>query len=412
MNDVRDEALGAKLEQEANRIESVPVDRLPDVLRRGGRLRAIRFTAIGAALAVFAGAVSWTGLTLPNAEDVIPADIAEWRTYASLESDRWTLQVPPPWRIQALGPCRLSTIQRGAVVTNVDFAFRNRDGALAGCGEPFVWAGFPRDGVALAVQPFEHFGLAVGGPITPFPLTPDLMDQSGAVRGGPPESYVGIRIPGEDYPVAIVSRWVGPDASAADVDALDRMLASLEVRSSDRWTETDGGLTTLHDEKDNYVVTYPSEWIVADENLTPWLGSPWEILSLGTFTLRVSENPEDGLRIWDAPVTPAALADMSSDDALVSVQEAGLGGFGDRHRRPVTFGPLGCEDAIYGCHPSEDPDLPDAARNVPFRAWWIPFQDAGRGFYLFVAIGNDASPELREQAWAVADSLAFDPGAG
>jgi hypothetical protein len=106
-----------------------------------------------------------------------------------------------------------------------------------------------------------------------------------------------------------------------------------------------------------------------------------------------------------------ALADMTSQDAFVSLQESGTD-VGLFDLRPGRFGPLGCEDAIYGCHPSEDPDLPDAARNVPFRAWWIPFQDAGRGFYLFVAIGNEATPELREEAWAVADSLAFDPDAG
>jgi hypothetical protein len=77
--------------------------------------------------------------------------------------------------------------------------------------------------------------------------------------------------------------------------------------------------------------------------------------------------------------------------------------------RPDRFGPLGCEDALYGCRPSEDPDLPDAARNVRFRAWWIPFRDSGRAFYLFVAIGKEATAELREEAWSVAESLTFDP---
>lgn len=404
MNDVRDEALGAVLDGAALGIEPMPRDGLQEVLRRGNRRRSARFTTIGAAVAVFSGAIAWAGLTLPREIARIPADISEWRTFASLEADRWTVQVPPPWHIQTLEPCRLSAIQRGAIVTNVDFEFRNRDGALPGCGGPYVWAGFPRDGVALAVQPYVRFGLAISGPATPFPLTPDLLHQSGAVRGGPSESYVFIRIPGEDYPLAIVSRWVGPDASAADVVALDRMLASLQLRSGDRWTEIVGELTTLHDEKDNYVVTYPSDWIVADENLTPWLSSPWEILSLGTFPLRISEDPEDGLRIWDAPVVPAALEDMTSEDALVSLQEAGLGGFGDRYRRPATFGPRGCEESILECTPQEDPF------NVPFDAWWIPFKDAGRGFYLFVAIGDEATPELRDQAWAVADSLAFAAG--
>jgi hypothetical protein len=150
-------------------------------------------------------------------------------------------------------------------------------------------------------------------------------------------------------------------------------------------------------------VTYPRTWVVADENLTPWLSSPWEIPSLGNFPLRVSEDPEDGLRIWDAPVAPAALADMTSDDVFVSLQEAGLTGFGDRYRRPMTFGPRECDESILGCARQED------SFEVPFDAWWIPFKDAGRAFYLFVAIGTEATPELRQQAWAVADSLSFEP---
>jgi hypothetical protein len=91
---------------------------------------------------------------------------------------------------------------------------------------------------------------------------------------------------------------------------------------------------------------------------------------------------------------------------FISLQESGerVELFDDR---PVHFGPLGCDDAIYGCRPSEDPDLPEPWRDPAFRAWWIPFEDAGRGFYLFVAIGNEATPELEQQAWDVADSLSF-----
>ncbi len=44
---------------------------------------------------------------------------------------------------------------------------------------------------------------------------------------------------------------------------------------------------------------------------------------------------------------------------------------------------------------------------MPFRAWWIPFEDSGRQFYLFVAIGNAATPELRRQAWEVANGISF-----
>jgi hypothetical protein len=42
----------------------------------------------------------------------------------------------------------------------------------------------------------------------------------------------------------------------------------------------------------------------------------------------------------------------------------------------------------------------------------MPFEDAGRAFYLFVAIGDEATPDLRDEAWAVADSLAFVTATG
>jgi hypothetical protein len=400
MNDVRDEALGAMLERAAPGIESVPGERLQEVLRRGSRRRSARFTAIGAAVAMFSGAMAWAGLTLPRDIVRIPGDISNWRTFASLEENGWTIQVPPSWRVQELPACPNAPERIGVIVTNADFEFLNPRGEQPQCEDRFVFHGFPSDGVAFAFMPVGvRWGILQPEPRTTVPLTPDRLRTTNSLSGGASESFLDVGIDGELF--AYVRRWVGPGAEQGDIDALDRMLASLQIGSVDRWTETEGELPTLHDEKADFVVTYPSDWIVADENLTPWLSSPWEILSLGTFPLRVSEDPEDGLRIWDAPVAPAALADMTSDDALVSLQEAGLGGFGDRYRRPVTFGPRGCEESILECTPQEDPF------NVPFDAWWIPFQDAGRGFYLFVAIGDEATAELRDQAWAVADTLAF-----
>jgi hypothetical protein len=403
MNDVRDEAIGAVLDREAAGIGAAPVDRLPEVLRRGTSRRVARFTAICSAVTVFAGAVAWAGLMFPRERDAVPDNISEWRTFGSLQGDGWTIHAPPAWRIQETGRCQGPHLQLlGAVVTDVDFRFRNRQGAPAGCGDAYVWSGFPRDGVVFAFQPVSSsMPILTREPATPFPLRPDALAQTGAVRGGPSESYVTVWIPAEDYPVAIVRRWVGPEATTEDVAALDRLLGSLQVRGAARWTDAGATNATLHDEERGYEVTYPADWIVADENLTPWLSSPGEILSLGTFPLRVSEDPEDGLRIWDAPVAPAALADMTSDDVFVSLQETSLAGFGDRDRRPGTFGPRGCDVSILGCTPQEDPF------EVAFDSWWIPFSDAGRAFYLAIAIGDDVTPELREQAWAVADSLAF-----
>jgi hypothetical protein len=404
MNDVRDEVLGGLLDRAAGTIGMQPVERLSDVLRRGSRRRAVRFVVIGAAIAVFAGAVSWAGLSLPSDEAAIPANVADWRTFGSLEEDGWTAQVPPSWRVQGFGPCWGQHLRLlGAIVTNVDFDFRNRRGELAGCSEAYVWAGFPRDGVAFAFQPYPAFGIVQRHPVTQFPLTPDALSKTGAVRGGPSETYVIIKIPGEFYPIALVRRWVGPEASPTDVAALDRLLGSLQVRGAARWTETAGTTDTLHDEQRGYTVTYPDGWTVANENLTPQLAAPAEILSLGTFPLRAGQNIDDGLRLFDAPVAPKALEDMTSVDAFVSLQESGSD-VDLFDGRPERFGPLGCEDAIFGCRAENWND-------VPLRAWWIPFRDQGRAFYLFVAIGNEATPALEGQTWAVADSLTFEPAA-
>jgi hypothetical protein len=404
MNDMRDQTLGALLERAERGVEAASADRLPEVLRRGSRMRAIRFSAIVAAVAVFVGSVSWAGLQ-NEGRGIVPANIADWDTFASLEYNGWSVRVPPPWRVQELPACPNAPERIGVSVTNTDFIFRDPKGKPPSCGERQVFAGFPRDGVVFQFQPWGDFGVFRPQPNTDLPLSSDLLESSGDIKGGPSEKNGAVWVGGRL--VGIVRRYVGSDASAADMAALDRMVASFRVRSVDRWTETGDGLTTLHDEARGYAITYPDGWAVADKNLTPWLSSPSEILSLGTFPLRVSEHPDDGFRLFDAPVAPAALQDMQSDDAFISLQESGGVSAGSTESRPDHFGPLGCDESIYGCHPSEE--LPRPWRDAPFRAWWIPFEDAGRAFYLFVAIGTEATPQLRQQAWAVADSISFEP---
>ena len=150
------------------------------------------------------------------------------------------------------------------------------------------------------------------------------------------------------------------------------------------------------DPEQGFSVEVPAGWTVADQNLTPWLSRPSEILSVGTFPMPVSHDPGDELRVSDGPVAPAALAAMTSTDAFVSLQASGPTDHPDD--RPSSFRTLPERD----CCSAQTGDY-------PFAWWWIPFIDQGRAFYLFVAIGNDADTGTSDQAWAIADSLSFDP---
>jgi hypothetical protein len=235
MNDVRDEGLAAVLDREATRIESAPVDRLPEVLRRGTRLRAIRLTAIAAAVAIFAGAVSWAGLQNEGRE-TIPANIDDWDTFASLEENGWTVQVPPSWRVQELPACPNAPQRIGVSVTNTGFTFRDPRGELPACGERHVFAGFPPDGLVFQFHPWGDWGPFFRQPDTPFPLSAELLQRSGGIRGGPTESNTAVSVNGRI--VGFVRRYVGPEASEGDIAALDRMIVSLQVRGASLWVES------------------------------------------------------------------------------------------------------------------------------------------------------------------------------
>jgi hypothetical protein len=238
MSDVRDQALEAALDREATRIESAPVDRLPEVLRRGRRLRAIRFTAIAAAVAVFAGVVSWAGLQ-NEGRGTIPADVDDWDTFASLEDNGWTVQVPPAWRVQELPACPNAPERIGVVVTNVDFEFLSPRGESPQCEDRFVFQGFPSDGVALAFMPRGDIpGIFGFLPDTTLPLTRELLIDSTGIRGGPAEASLAIFL--QEEWLGMLRRYEGPTASARDVAALDRMLGSFRVRGAPRWIHASG----------------------------------------------------------------------------------------------------------------------------------------------------------------------------
>jgi hypothetical protein len=334
MNDVRDEALGALLEQAAVGSESAPVDRLPDVLGRGSRRRAGRFTAIGVAVALFVGAVSWAGLSMREVNGTIPADVADWRTFGSLENNGWTIQVPPTWHVVELPACRGAPKRIGVIVTNVDFEFRDPRGGPPDCGDRLVFAGFPRDGVALGVMPIVGDsipGLLFQLPDTIFPLTPDLLVQTDGIRGGPSESFQSIWL-FKDW-IGVVRRFVGPEAAATDIAALDGMLGSFQVAGAPRWVA--GHVRSLGDIRVSF--TRPESWraagypnLIVIDAPTPILrlrspgirgdgcelpGTPW--IRVGAFDdFGVEIVVSDGSESFVAPDLPPRPNPIRSGDAL------------------------------------------------------------------------------------------------
>jgi hypothetical protein len=126
--------------------------------------------------------------------------------------------------------------------------------------------------------------------------------------------------------------------------------------------------------------------------------SPREVLSIGTFPLEPG-GPNC------AQVPTNALSALGPEDVFLTLQGGQPGP--DSEVRPV-FGP-GVGISIEGL---EFPYCLAEAERLEIGAMqWILFSDAGRSFYLLVAIGRDASAETVDQVWMVANSLVITSAA-
>lgn len=146
------------------------------------------------------------------------------------------------------------------------------------------------------------------------------------------------------------------------------------------------------------VLTYPADWRLAEENLTPNLANPREVFSVGSFTLA-----SGGPNCAQAPTQ--ALQDMKKTDVFVTVQErtdaSTLSGFDPW---PDHFGPTpgSSENVFYDClDPHERQDLS--------AIHWISFEENVRYFHVLVAIGQDADPEDIAAVWKTLDRLVILP---
>jgi hypothetical protein len=143
-------------------------------------------------------------------------------------------------------------------------------------------------------------------------------------------------------------------------------------------------------------VSLPKGWHLAPRTLTPHLLDPHEIMSATTFG---AGAPLEGC----AQLPAAALRRMGATDALVSVQERGKGSPANAprplHFAHATFVPV-----------SEIVVSPCAGPGFAGSFKMADFSDGPRNLTALVALGNDASPAVRGQAYAILDRLRLDPG--
>jgi hypothetical protein len=385
MNDVRDEALGALLDREATRIESAPVERLPEVLRRGSRRRAIRSTAIAAAVAIFVGAVSWAGLQNEGRE-TIPANIADWGTFASLNGNGWTVQVPPSWRIQELPACPNAPERIGVIVTNTDFRFLNPRGESPQCEDRFVFQRFPSQGVAFAFMPVSaRIGVIEPKPRTTFPLTPGLMRTTESLSGGATQRFLEVGVDGELF--AYVRRWVGPDAASGDVDALDRVLSSLRLTKSP-WVWSTATMSATRAE-----IRHPSSFEVTTFRNPIVIDAPTPILRLAS---RSAGRGKCGHFFWR--LLGLGFADLGEQGVVVVVSDATEAWSPDYGPRPSGFNlSTASEQRRFRCG------------GEPFRFYIWRFVESGRQIVLEVAVSDDRSKESEASSLAtILDSLRIE----
>jgi hypothetical protein len=137
---------------------------------------------------------------------------------------------------------------------------------------------------------------------------------------------------------------------------------------------------------------YPEGWHRASETLTPQLDQPTELLSLGTYPL--TPGGDDCVQIPER-----AIESLGPTDAFVTLQESSSGTGFPGH--PNSFSAEGGEV-------SEAGECLDNADDIFFRIF--RFTDEGRSFIAYVAIGDLASEQTRNEVWQVLNALIFcDP---
>jgi hypothetical protein len=387
MIDKRDERLAELLDRAVRDLQPAPAPER--VLRRGVWRRGLRLTASVATVVVFVGGTVFAAAIVRDRPT--PQAGSTTVTFAAPDAP-WAFDYPSAWGVRTrsfAGPelrvnVLVTTVANGPVPEHERYAPNSSPNATPLFGEAGAVVLVERlwgDAAPLATQ--------VWGP---GPFADDAQNPGWTFRE---------RVRCDGTLCFHVVEWLGPETSEGDRATAATIADSVGLAPIQRWTETDGEQTTLHDEDELFAVTYPADWIPSDEPINTWVSSPFEILALATYPLRPG-----GEAVTDFQLPSDAIDDLGPNDSLIWISEAGdAGGFPPRPQRFEPSEP--CESWTQLC---SEPD--GRAFDIPgVRGWWLGFGDAGRGFYAFVGMGEQAfsDPARAQLAWDVLDSLRFLP---
>ncbi len=230
--DERDRRLADLLDRVVAPIDPEPEARLRQIRHRGTRRRAVEMIAVVAAVTVFVGAVAVAATSIRDHQDTSERGHQSW-TQLGGPGAGWSIRYPASWHADRLDEqqCSPAHLRLGALISSVPFRWHHPDGATEGqCfGSRWVFAGFPRDGIAIQIEPVGgRIGIEQPQPDTRFPIRKTDLQVTNDIRGGPAYSYLTIWHGGEE--LVDVGMYVGAGASRADQASAERTLESLRLR--------------------------------------------------------------------------------------------------------------------------------------------------------------------------------------
>jgi N-acetylneuraminic acid mutarotase len=154
----------------------------------------------------------------------------------------------------------------------------------------------------------------------------------------------------------------------------------------------DVSTVAYRDGRAGFEIRYPAWWFRAEDRLTPNLADPTELISLGTFPLAHRQAN-------CAQFPTSAIEDLGPSDVLITIWRWSSS---RGHPARPTF-PAGEGDPAVLHNGDESPDCLSAPKE--FDRWWIGFDDRGRDYQVYVAMGPDVSEQTERQVWDILNSL-------